>query len=42
MAGFLLKIGQFPDILNTIKNGYQDLFMIVLLPPIIFERYLSP
>ena len=39
IAGTSLKLTEENEILATISNGYQELFMIILLPPILFERY---
>jgi len=41
IAGTFLKVNGMDGILITIKNGYASLFMIVLLPPIIFESALN-
>ena len=40
-AGFLLDYFNQQHVLNVIGQGYENLFMVVLLPPIIFERYLD-
>ncbi len=39
IAGVFLSVLGQSSTLKTIGEGYQTLFMIVLLPPIIFERY---
>lgn len=38
LAGAVLKFANFTGELHAIREGYEELFMIVLLPPIIFER----
>ena len=38
-AGIFLKYAGFSVILKDIKAGFSDFFMIVLLPPILFERF---
>jgi hypothetical protein len=38
VAGTILKLSGSDEVLHMIRDGYSDFFMIVLLPPIIFER----
>jgi len=39
IAGTYLKISGQNELLTTLGNGYQEFFMLILLPPILFERY---
>jgi hypothetical protein len=41
LAGFILKYCGGEEILLESKQGFTEIFMIVLLPPIIFERYIK-
>ncbi len=37
IAGFILKVFGQDAILNNITDGYVKFFLIILLPPIIFD-----
>ena len=39
LAGIFLKYAGFSIVLKDIKAGFSDFFLIVLLPPILFERF---
>ena len=39
IAGIFLKYAGFSVVLEYMRAGFSDFFLIVLLPPILFERY---
>jgi hypothetical protein len=38
-AGLILHVTSNETIINNITNAFEKFFLILLLPPIIFERY---
>jgi len=40
-AGTYLKISGENELLTTLGNGYQEFFMLILLPPILFESAIN-
>ena len=41
LAGCLLKYGTHENLTDNLKNSFSDIFLVILLPPIIFESAIN-